>query len=77
MASYLTGSEAFTREKEATSDISTSSTAAWADKYRGVRLSRYNHPMDLEANKQHRQQLKTSTLPRRSQSPPMTPFPQP
>lgn len=44
MASYLTGSEAFTREKQATPETSTSSTAAWADKYRGVRLSRYNHP---------------------------------
>lgn len=43
MASYLTGSEAFTREKQATPEISTSSTAAWADKYRGVRLSQYNH----------------------------------
>jgi hypothetical protein len=44
MASYLTGSEAFTREKQATSDTSTTSTAAWADKYRGVRIPQHNHP---------------------------------
>lgn len=77
MASYLTGSEAFTREKQATPEISTSSTAAWADKYRGVRLSQYNHPAPPQTNTKHRQQLKISILPRRSQSPPMTPFPQP
>lgn len=76
MASYLTGSEAFTREKQATSDTNTS-TAAWADKYRGVRLSQYNHPPNPKTNIQHRQQLKTSTLPRRFQSPLKTLFLQP
>jgi hypothetical protein len=73
MASYLTGSEAFNREKQ-TSDTNTS-TAAWADKYRGVRLSTIIQQTTKLT--QHRQQLKTSTLPRRFQSPPMTQFPQP
>jgi hypothetical protein len=48
MASYLTGSEAFTREKLPTeSSTSTSNAgpqAAWADKYRGVR--RPSHPIE-------------------------------
>jgi hypothetical protein len=38
MASYMTASEAFAREKLApNAEVSTSQTA-WADKYRGVRL---------------------------------------
>ncbi|CAI7606727.1 unnamed protein product [Penicillium discolor] len=47
MASYLTGSEAFTREKQATPETSTSSTAAWADKYRGATIEDLDPPPAL------------------------------
>ncbi|KAJ5816769.1 hypothetical protein N7447_009002 [Penicillium robsamsonii] len=49
MASYLTGSEAFTREKEATSETNTS-TAAWADKYRGATIEDLDPPPALSVS---------------------------
>ncbi|KAJ5781005.1 hypothetical protein N7457_006165 [Penicillium paradoxum] len=47
MASYLTGSEAFTREKQPSPEINTASTAAWADKYRGATIEDLDPPPAL------------------------------
>lgn len=38
MASYMTGSEAFSRENHVPSGSGATPQTAWADKYRGVRL---------------------------------------
>ncbi|CAG7959395.1 unnamed protein product [Penicillium salamii] len=47
MASYLTGSEAFTREKQAAAQAETAPTTNWADKFRGATIEDLDPPPAL------------------------------
>ncbi|OJJ48589.1 hypothetical protein ASPZODRAFT_165441 [Penicilliopsis zonata CBS 506.65] len=50
MASYLSGSEAFAREKAAQDGSTTSSSTAWADKYRGATVEDLDPPPALSVS---------------------------
>lgn len=78
MASYMTGSEAFSRENHVSAGSGATPQTAWADKYRGVSPSPIDHVPNSRLTIDPRRQLsKTSILPQPSQSPRVTQSPPP
>lgn len=67
MASYMTGSEAYSRENHVPTGSGATPQSAWADKYRGVSLSPIDRNPRLAIDVR-RQRWKTSTHPQPYQS---------